>query len=219
MFSLVCKQCLEIEKLFDEENAIDELESYHEKGPGRSTRFLIEAIRSEGIAGMTLLDIGGGIGAIQLELLEDGIRQSTTVEASTAYFQLGQKEAKRLGYDDRIAYHHGDYTILAGEINAADIITLDRVICCYPDMQNLVGISSSNATKYYGAVFPRDTWWLKIGAKIIEPFFRLFTRSAFKFYVHSNLEIDSIIRSNGLELRFSRVSGIWNIVLYGRQER
>jgi len=215
--SMVCKQCQEIEKMFDEENAIDDLESYHESGPNRSTRFLIEAIRSVGISGMTLLDIGGGIGAIQFELFEDDIRQSTTVEASSAYIQLGQKEAQRSGYGDRITYHHGDYTILADEINATDIITLDRVICCYPDMDKLVDISSSKAAKLYGAVFPRDTWWLKIAGIIALPFFRLFTRSAFTFYVHSNQEIDSIVRRNGLRLLFSRVSGIWKIVLYTRQ--
>ena len=214
---MVCTQCQEIEKIFDEENAIDELESYHEKGPRRSTGFLIEALQSEAKSGMTLLDIGGGIGAIQLELLKNGIRQSTAVEASTAYFRLGQKEARRLGYDDRIAYYHGDYTVLAEEINGADIITLDRVICCYPDMEKLVGISSSKAAKLYGAVFPRDAWWLKIGAKIMLPFVRLFTRSVFTYYVHSNAEIDSIIRSNGFELLFSRISGIWKIVLYAQQ--
>lgn len=214
---MVCKQCQELEKIFDEDNAVDELESYHEKGPSRSTQILLKAIRSEDISGMTLLDIGGGIGAISLDLLEDGLLQSTSVEASTAYIELGQKEAQRLGYDDRIAYHHGDYTVLADQINGADIITLDRVICCYPDMEKLVNISSSKASKLYGAVFPRDTWWLKIGGKIALPFVRLFTRSTFTFYVHSNAEINSIIRSNGLELLFSRTKSIWNIVLYARQ--
>jgi magnesium-protoporphyrin O-methyltransferase len=92
---------------------------------------------------MTLLDIGGGLGGIQHALLAGGVVQATYVDASSAYMKAAREEAIRREIDEQITFLHGDFVDLAEEIPSAEIVTLDRVVCCYDDMQALVRLSAA----------------------------------------------------------------------------
>src|SRR5512136_1017316 len=127
-----CPQCCGAEKMFGRELAEHDLHNYQAHGPGKTTRMLIEALESAGIEGLTLLDIGGGVGAIQHELLKAGVNRATAVDASSAYLQADRQEAERQGHTARTTYHHGDFVELAPQLPPADIVTLDKAICCYP---------------------------------------------------------------------------------------
>ena len=107
--------------------------------------------------GATLLDIGGGIGVIQHELLDSGAAQATSVEASSAYLSAARSESERRGLVDRVTYHHGDFVDLAESIQPADVVTLDRVLNVYPDWERLASLSAERARRLYGVVIPRDT--------------------------------------------------------------
>ena len=91
---------------------------------------LVESVKQKGVEGNSLLDVGGGIGAIQHELFKTGIARADIVEASTAYIDANKEEAERQGHADRIPYHHGDFVDIAPNLERADIVTLERVICC-----------------------------------------------------------------------------------------
>jgi magnesium-protoporphyrin O-methyltransferase len=176
---------------------------------------LIDALKAEGVQKMTLLDIGGGVGAIQHELLRAGASFVTYADASTAYLAAAREEAQRQGYADLVSFRHGDFVELATGIEPADIVTLDRVICCYHDMRALVGLSSERARKYYGAVFPRDTWCLKIGFAIANLVLRI-QRNPFRIFLHPTRGVDAILRGNGLAQRFYRQTLFWQVVVYAR---
>ena len=211
-----CCQCQGIETFFNKKSVTKELRQYRTKGPDKTTRMLIDALKAEGVGRMTLLDIGGGIGAVQHELLAAGVSTATSVEASTASIKAAKEETERQGRIDLVTYHHGNFVDLAPNIAPADIVTLDRVICCYDDMQALVGLSSARANKLYGAVYPRDTWWTKIGFAIIN--FGLRVRgSPFRSFIHSTEAVDRILRNNGLEKRFYRKTALWQVVVYARR--
>jgi magnesium-protoporphyrin O-methyltransferase len=157
---------------------------------------LIAALEAAGVEGLTLLDIGGGVGILQHELLKDGAARAVAVDASSAYLQAARQEAERRGHADRVTYHQGDFVELASRLPQADIVTLEKVICCYPDMRALVGLSSARAGKLYGVVFPRDTWWMKLGGRVANLFLRL-QRSAFRLFVHPTEAIEIAGRSSG----------------------
>ncbi len=210
-----CCHCDGIETLFNHKVAAKELKKYRRKGPTKTTGMLIDALKAEGVQGMTLLDIGGGIGAIGHELLAAGASRATNVDASTAYIEVAKEESERRGHSDRVSYQHGDFVDLAPEISAADIVTLDRVICCYPDMEALVGLSSQRATKYYGAVYPRDNLWFKIARPVLN-FFLWLSRNPFRMFVHATAAVDAVVRKQGLQPRFHGHTAIWQVVLYGR---
>jgi hypothetical protein len=210
-----CCQCQAIEEEFDQNVAAKELRQYRQSGPARTTRLLIDALTAEGVEGLTLLDIGGGIGAIQHELVKMGVTHASSVEASAAYIAAARDEAERQEHADRISVHHGDFVALAPTIPHADIVTLDRVICCYPDMPALVGLSSARARRLYGVVYPRDTWWLRMGLALVNLTYWM-RRKPFRVYAHSSDAVDAVVRDNGLRRRFYRTTLVWQVVVYVR---
>jgi magnesium-protoporphyrin O-methyltransferase len=210
-----CSQCDGIERLFNESIARKELEDYRKKGPSQTTRILIDALKANDIQNKSLIDIGGGVGAIQHELLQAGAQSAANVDASTAYITAARKEAERLGQAERVTYHHGNFVNLAPEIEPADIVTLDRVICCYPDMEALVGLSSARARQFYGVVFPRDSWWMQLGRPVLNGLFWL-QRNPFRFFVHPTQAIEAVINANGLKRHFYRAGVVWQVIVYAR---
>ncbi len=210
-----CCQCQGMEEQFNQKLAERELQKYRKKGPGKPTRILLEAIQTSGVEGLTLLDIGGGVGAIQSELFKSGLSQATEVEGSSAYLETAKKEAERQGYLDEVIFIQGDFVEMVKELPTADIVTLDKVICCYPDLQKLVGLSSQKAGKIYGVIYPVDTWWMKFGVRIPNFFFKI-KHNPFRFYVHPTQAIEALIRKSGLKRKFYCKLFMWHVAVYQR---
>ena len=210
-----CCQCQGIESKFDKKKASKELEQYRKAGPSKNTGMLIDALKAVGISGMTLLDIGGGVGTIQHELLKAGVSSCSNVEASSAYVKAVKEEATRQGHTDSISHLHGNFVDIAKDVPQRDIVTLDRVICCYHDVSALVGLSSERAGKIYGVVYPRNTWWTRILCVLENLYFRI-QRNPFRTFIHPTEVVEEIVRSKGFVRRFFREVGQWQIVVYGR---
>src|SRR5574342_996940 len=104
-----CTQCQGIEELFSEEYVAGELKRYRKRGPDKTTRMLIEALKKEAVEGLTLLDVGGGLGAIQHEMLRAGVGSATDIEASAAFLSAAREETARRGYGGRVDYQHGNF--------------------------------------------------------------------------------------------------------------
>jgi SAM-dependent methyltransferase len=202
--------------VFTERTAQDELRRYRRDGPDRPTRILLDAIVAEGVDGATLLDVGAGVGVIQLELLGSGVRSAESVDASPAFLAVARDEAGRRGLLDRIAQREGDFVALAETVPPADVVTLVRVVCCYPAMAELVGRSADHARRILGIVYPRDAWWTRAGARLGNLLSRLL-RNAFRFYVHPEPEMDRLIRAAGFERRVIERGRIWQVAVYVRQ--
>lgn len=210
-----CCQCQGIETRFNQKRAAQKLKQYRQNGPEKTTRMLIDALKAEEVKGMTLLDIGGGVGAIQHELLQSGVASAMNVEASTAYITAAKEEAESQGHAARMSHYYGNFIDLAANLPPADIVTLDRVICCYHDMHPLVELSAEKAGKLYGLVYPRDIWWVNCGFAF-ENFTLWLQRNPFRVFVHPTQEVEAIASYNGLEPRFHQEVGMWQIVVYGR---
>lgn len=200
---------------FGERAARDDLKSYRRSGAGTTTRWLIEGLESGGVGGMTVLDIGAGVGAVHQQLLADGAIAALDVDGSPAYVSAAREEAARCGTADRVTYEVGDFVELAPGIGVSDIVALDRVICCYPDMPSLVRLSVSRARRRYGLVYPRDTWWIRAAARLLNGFARL-ARLRVRAYVHRTAEVEGIIRPAGFTPRFRRSGLLWQVAVYER---
>lgn len=214
---MTCRQCEGIEKQFDESLAQGELEDYRAKGPAKETRLLLDALKSRPVEGMTLIDIGGGVGALQHDLLRAGVSSAVNVDAATSYLGAAKREAERLGNLDRMTFLHGDFVALAPDIAPADIVTLDKVICCYHDMPGLVGASSARASRLYGLIFPHDSWPHRIAWKIIGLSLRL-QRNPMRVFTHRTADVDAVLRGNGLQRRYYRKTFIWQVMVYERAD-
>jgi len=209
-----CRQCAGIEREFNARVAAKELAVYRRRGAQGTTKMLIDLLRREDVHGAALLDIGGGIGAIQHELAHAAGRV-ISVEASSAYLAAQQDEAARRGYAERTTYLGGDFVALAGTVPDSDIVTLDRVICCYHDMPSLVTLSAGRARRLYGAVFPRRTWWNALGLAVMNALSWL-RRSPYRGFLHSPERIDELLRSAALHPRAVRETFVWRVAVYAR---
>ena len=215
-----CCQCQGIETVFNRREAEKKLKAYRKRGPAKTTRMLIEALQSMARRneGLTLLDIGGGVGAVQHELLRSGVQQATGVDASAAYVRVAQEEAQRQGHADRMRSVHANFVDFAAHIPRADVVTLDRVICCFHDMPALVGLSAAKAAALYGLVYPRDTWWVRAAIGIANLYMRA-ARNPFRAFVHPSRGVEALVKSHGFERCFYKTSGAWQVVVYARERR
>jgi magnesium-protoporphyrin O-methyltransferase len=201
---------------YNQKKAASELRKYREKGPIPSTKALIDALVAEGMEGSTVLDIGGGIGAIQHELLAAGAAHVTSVDASASYLEAAREEASRRGVEDRVTYRHGDFVEVAESVAPADIVTLDRVVNVYPDWRRLVELSAAHAQRLYGIVCPRNTPIVRFVILVMNLILGL-TRKPVRAAIRPADEIERIARENGLTPHAAKdVGPAWQVLVYRR---
>ncbi len=109
----------------------------------------------------------------------------------------------------------GDFVSLAPLVDRADVVTLDRVICCYPDVERLVSLSAAKAGSLYGLVLPRDRGILRFGVRLINLWFRL-RRDPYRAFAHPNATVDAQVRAAGLRPTAEATTFVWRVVLYER---
>jgi len=206
--------CDIIASRFDEDYAAEKLAQYRSTGPDPSSQALIDLVAAEGVEGKTLLDIGGGVGAIQHALLESGASTAEEVEASRAYAAACADEAERQGHGDRITHLHGDFGSVAAAVQPADIVTLDRSVCCWHDPLDLIDRSASKASWLYGLVYPRDTWWARHVWRRYGNLKQIVRRSGLRLTTPRSRDVDAILAKHGLHPHARREFGVWQIVLY-----
>lgn len=201
--------------IFDPRTARRDRDRYRRHGPDRTTRMLLELLKPYHASGATLLDIGGGIGVVDLELLRAGAARAVLVDGSAAYLEVASQQAREAGLVDRIEFVAGDFVLRAETIEAADIVTLDRVVCCYPDLASLVGLSAARARRVYGLVLPRDRWLARLAVAVSNAWFRV-RRKPYRGFVHPTAQVDAIAAGHGFRPRTERTTLFWRVVVYDR---
>ncbi len=213
-----CNCCEITDNAFSEAEARSELRRYRRKGPAKQTVLLLNAIRSLNLRNAALLDIGGGIGVIHHELLNDVVYEATHVDASSAYLKEAQSESARRGNSERVRFVHADFTDVAAQVPEADVVTLDRVVCCYPDFRRLLQAAADHSRRALAFTYPRETWFLRIGLGLIN-FFQRLRRDPFRVFLHPVEEMDALLRREGLERVSRRRLLVWEMALYQRTTR
>lgn len=201
---------------FNEKKAAAELKRYRTKGPGPTTRLLQEGIARAGAMNGTLLDVGSGVGSLTFGLLEGGITHATAVDASSAYNAVARQEAERLGRAAAVQFIHGDFVTVASELPVAALVTLDRVVCCYPSYGPLLDAAIRHADRCLALSYPRDMWYVRLGVSL-ENGQRRLTNNSFRTFVHSVDSMEQMIRAAGFDLSSRRETWMWSIDVYLRQ--
>ena len=207
--------CCSYDRQFNARHAEDDLRDYRRNGPTGLTKALIEALAAGGIEGRSVLEIGGGVGAVHHELLRAGADAAVDVDASRAYISAAREESERQGHADRVEYRVGDFVALADVIEPADVVALDRVLCCYADMSSLVARSAALAKVRYGVVYPRYNWFGRVAIVLVNLGKRV-SRSPFRTYLHRTTDVDAILVDHGLVRTLHRTTLIWQLAVYER---
>ena len=204
-----------LDRQFNESWSRKELKSYREKGLAKRAGKLTDFLKTQDLSGATLLEIGCGIGALHQELLRDGAAKATGVDVSSAYIEAAKTLAQEQSSQDSVEYHVGDFVELEPQIPNADIVLLDRVICCYPDMNALVTASGQHAQRLCALTYPRWTWWIRAG-KVLLNFGCTLLRRRFRIFIHNPNQVSATLGSQGFAPVFRTTSGVWEIAVYGR---
>jgi magnesium-protoporphyrin O-methyltransferase len=210
-----CNCCEITDNAFSEDEARADAKHYRKRGPANQTKLILEAVRSLELKNASLLDVGGGIGTIHHELLKDVAREATHVDASSAYLKIATEEAKRLGHEAQVKFIHADFTDVANELPQADVVTLDRVVCCYPNFRALLKAASSKSRTAIALTYPRETWWLKMGLAVVN-FFQKLRNDPFRVFVHPVDEMEAVLNGEGMKRMSTRRLFIWEMSLYQR---
>ena len=214
-----CNQCQGIEKIFDSGMAKKEFKRYQKKGVTKTTQMMLDWITDLGQSELSLMDVGGGVGIIQHELFQAGVvKTAVHIDAALPYLEISKEEAERLGYADRVTYKHGDFVELAEDLGAADMVTLDRVLCCYHDMPALINAAASQAQQVIGLVFPRDRWWITWAMHLPNSGLWL-SRNPFRFFVHSTTAVDKLLQKHGFQRQMHKEFFFWQSMVYVKQGR
>lgn len=214
---MTCSHCKEVDSFVSQRMARRELKKYRKSGPSAQTTLLLGALLDHGSESSSLLDIGGGVGAIQHAAGDWGAPFITSVDASSAYVDAARQEASQRGYADRSNYVLGDFAEIAESVPDADVVTLDKVVCCYPDMPSLVRKSAAKAQRMYGLVFPRTNLVMRAAFRVGNLYFWL-RRSSFRGYTHDPAEIARHVREAGLRRIFVASTMLWKVELYSRPD-
>lgn len=207
--------CNVTNRAFDEKDARDDLRQYRKHGPAEHTLEILVAIRALGLHGVTLLDIGGGVGVIHHELLADTARTATHVDASEAYIREARQEAARRGHTQHVKFIHADFVDIASDLQESDIVTLDRVVCCYPDFRALLQSAARRSLQHLAMSYPRETWYVRLGLKIGNLFLRL-RRDAFRGFLHPIQDMERLLNEEGMHCVGLKRLFLWEVALYSR---
>ncbi|HIA12750.1 MAG TPA: methyltransferase domain-containing protein [Flavobacteriales bacterium] len=216
MSTLTCDTCVAVDSFFSGKRAKKKYKKYLKSGADQSTKKLIAALIENDVEGITLLDIGGGLGAIHHELIEAGASSAKCADASADYIAISKTEGERRNHSEKLSYHYGNYIDLAEELGSADIVTLDKVICCFDDMKELVAISSSKATELYALIFPRNKWWTRLIVIFGNMMFALLGKG-FRIHLHPEKEVEAVVEGNGFERVFYYNNILWQVIVYGKK--
>ncbi len=161
-----------------------------------------------------MLDVGGGIGAIDLELLEAGAARATNVELSGGYEDAAGELIAERGLGDRVERRVGDF--VTAELEAHDVVVLHRVVCCYPDVDALVDAAAEHTQRTLLLTYPQERVLIRAGLRMINVWLRL-TRCGFRTYVHPVTTIVAAAEAHGLRLdRRERHGLVWESAVFAR---
>jgi 2-polyprenyl-3-methyl-5-hydroxy-6-metoxy-1,4-benzoquinol methylase len=209
-----CCTQTEYRRLFNRRVAAKDARHYRRRGLTGTAQSLTELAGD--VTGASVLDVGGGIGAIELELLAAGAERATSVEISGAYEGEAKTLLEERGLAQRVERRVGDFVADAAAIEPHDVVVMHRVVCCYPDADTLVGEAAEHAKRLLLLTYPQERALIRSGVRVLNVFLRL-SRCGFRTYAHPVDGIHAEAARRGLVLQARRRDGLlWESAAFAR---
>lgn len=201
-------------EVFNEKTARDDAARYRRRGLDPLERKVVALIASRGLEGGSVLEVGGGVGTIALELVRAGASRATNVELSPAYEDQARSLLREHGLEERVDRRIGD---IVGEpgVPAADVVVLHKVVCCYPDGAALMRAAAARTRRVLAVTFPRTSWWVRL-ALVGDNALSALRGTSFRAFVHSEHAVIGTATAEGLRVAYDRQGILWRTVVLER---
>jgi 2-polyprenyl-3-methyl-5-hydroxy-6-metoxy-1,4-benzoquinol methylase len=207
-----CCNPTDYRRLFSGKQARRDARRFRRRGLHGTSRDLVELAGD--VHGASVLDVGGGIGAIELELLAAGAERATNVELSGGYEGVAAELIAERGVETRVERRVGDF--VTAELEPHDVVVMHRVVCCYPDVDALVGTAADHTRHVLLLTYPQDGPALRLGFRALNLWLRL-SGCGFRAYVHRAARIAALAEEHGLRLEQAKRGGrFWESAVYRR---
>jgi 2-polyprenyl-3-methyl-5-hydroxy-6-metoxy-1,4-benzoquinol methylase len=183
---------------------------YRKRGLGRTERWMVEFLESAGLDGVSVLEVGGGVGELHVELLKRGAGRAVNLELSPAYDEEAERLLADTGLEGRVQRRLHDIAVDPDAVEAVDVVVLHRVVCCYPDYERLLGAAGSHARRLLVFSYPRRNAISRAIIAAQNAGFRLM-RQEFRVFAHPPAAMLRVLREQGLEARFAESGFAWQV--------
>ena len=205
-----------LQEMFGERIARHEAKQFRRKGlPARARKLVAAFDRTLELDGRSTLEIGAGVGALTITMLKHGAARATIIDASPAYLAAARQLAHEYGVADLLDFELADYAQRKPAGSTSDIVVMDRVVCCYPEWQQLLDAAARDGRLAIALTYPRDAWWTRLGVRLSNLFLRL-RGTPFRVHVHSVMRMQQALAAAGFSPHVHGYHGPWEIMVAER---
>jgi magnesium-protoporphyrin O-methyltransferase len=183
---------------------------YRKRGLDRTAQQIVDFLAERGIEGATVLEVGGGVGDIQIELLKRGAGRTVNLELSGAYEREARALLDEAGLAGRADRRIVDIAVAPESVEPADAVVLHRVVCCYPDYERLLGAAAEHAARLLVFSYPRRNPLTRAFVAAQNVAFRVMGRE-FRTFTHPPARMVEVLRARGLQASATRRRFVWQV--------
>jgi SAM-dependent methyltransferase len=183
---------------------------YRKRGLDRTARRMVAFLEQRGVEGATVLEIGGGVGEIELELLKRGAERAVNLELSPAYAEEARTLLREAGLEGRAELRLHDIAAAPDAVEPADVVVLHRVVCCYPDYERLLGAAAGHARRLLVFSYPRRNA-VSRGFVALQNAVLALARKEYRTFVHPPAGMLDVLAAHGLRPTFEHHPAVWQV--------
>jgi hypothetical protein len=183
---------------------------YRKKGLDATAWRMVKFLEGRGIEGGTVLEIGGGVGEIQIELLKAGAAHAVNLELSPGYDEEAARLLREAALEGRVDRRLHDIAVDPEGVEAADVVLLHRVVCCYPDYERLLGAAAQRARRFLVFSYPPRNVLSRLFVTVENLVFKLL-RKEYRSFTHPPSAMFGVLAERGLRRTFEHHTLVWQV--------
>ncbi|MBI3195497.1 MAG: methyltransferase domain-containing protein [Ignavibacteriae bacterium] len=191
------------------------LKQFRKKGLAKEQRMLLEGISSLGLEGKSILEIGCGVGGLHLTMLKQDASFATGIDISEGMLNGAKRLCHELGLEQKATYLRGDFVQRNAMVPQADIVVLDKVVCCYENISDLLKKSTDKSKQVYAFTYPNPNIVVHISFKGLILLGTLF-KWVFRPYWHDWEEIIREVEKQGFKQTYKNSTLMWQVRVFER---